>query len=421
VVTAAGNLGKNANGQTQYGAITAPGNAPWVLTVGAYSHEGTIYRNDDVIAGYSSRGPTAIDFQAKPDLVAPGTGIVSLSSPTSTMYYSKPQYLLSGILPGAARPYLSLTGTSMAAPVVSGAVALMLQANPSLTPNLVKAILQYTAQTYPSYNALTQGAGFINAHGAVQLARFFKTAQNGSQLSIPREWSKHVFWGNHRISGGVIKPNANAFQAGTSWGAAFDGDGDNIVWGTLLNGDNLVWGTVDFLSADNLVWGTVRNAAGDNLVWGTHGAGDNLVWGTTLGHDNLVWGTDCGGKDCDNLVWGTAVTASNLVWGTSFSADNLVWGTADQFGADNLVWGTNGETDNLVWGTSAEYDNMTWGNSGEDAPLFDDPIAEPVNFDQTVFESLFTVPPVTAPASEQNTLTQPVDSTLGVVGISGGL
>jgi len=418
VVTAAGNLGKNANGQTQYGAITAPGNAPWVLTVGAYSHEGTVSRTDDVMAGYSSRGPTAIDFEAKPDLVAPGTGIVSLSSPTSTMYYTKPQYLLGGFA-GGAKPYLSLTGTSMAAPVVTGAVALMLQANPSLTPNMVKAILQYTAQIYPSYNALTQGAGFINAQGAVELARFYRTAQYGGRLTIPGTWSKQVIWGNHRIKGGVIKPNANAFKLNTVWGSAVDSRGDNIVWGTILRGDNLVWGTVDFLTSDNLVWGTVRDAAGDNLVWGTWGGADNLVWGTLGGDDNIVWGTDCGGKDCDNLVWGTAITADNLVWGTAMAADNLVWGTAAA--GDNLVWGTSGEVDNLVWGTAAEDDNLTWGNSGEDAPLFDDPIAEPASFDQTVFESLFGVPPVTVPVSEQNTVTQPVISTLGVVGILGGL
>ncbi len=214
VVTAAGNLGKNADGQTQYGAITAPGNAPWVLTVGANSHEGTVVRTDDVMAGYSSRGPTAIDFQAKPDLVAPGTGIVSLSSASSTMYYSKPQYLLKGSFGGGYKPYLSLTGTSMAAPVVSGTVALMLQANPSLTPNMVKAILQYTAQIYPSYNVLTQGAGFLNAQGAVELARFFRTAQDGTRLSIPSAWGRQVIWGNHRITGGVIRPNANALPAG---------------------------------------------------------------------------------------------------------------------------------------------------------------------------------------------------------------
>jgi len=267
---------------------------------------------------------------------------------------------------------------------------------------------------------LTQGAGFLNAQGAVQLARFFRTAQSGARMSIPSSWGRQVIWGNHRITGGVIRPNANAYQLGTTWGSAFDRDGDNIVWGTLLDGDNIVWGTADLLNADNLVWGTVRDLAGDNLVWGTYRADDNLVWGTMFGDDNIVWGTDCGGsRDCDNLVWGTEITADNLVWGTAMAADNLVWGTA--LAGDNLVWGTNGETDNLVWGTSAEGDNMTWGNSGEDAPLFDDPISEPVSFDQTVFESLFSVPLVTAPVSENNTLTQPITSTLGVVGILGGL
>ena len=144
------------------------------------------------------------------------------------------------------------------------------------------------------------------------------------------------------------------------------------------------------------------------------------MWGTIFGDDNIVWGTDCGGsRDCDNLVWGTAITADNLVWGTAMAADNLVWGTARA--GDNLVWGTSGDIDNLVWGTSAEGDNMTWGNSGEDAPLFDDPIAEPTSFDQTVFESLFSAPLVTVPVSEENAVTQPITSTVGAVGILGGL
>ena len=95
-MTAAGNLGKNAAGRTQYGGITAPGNAPWVLTVGAYSHEGTISRTDDMMGGYSSRGPTAVDFGAKPDVVATGTGIVSLAAPGSLFYTTKAAYLLNG-------------------------------------------------------------------------------------------------------------------------------------------------------------------------------------------------------------------------------------------------------------------------------------------------------------------------------------
>ena len=183
VVTAAGNLGKNANGQLQYGGITAPGNAPWVLTVGAYSHEGTIIRTDDVMAGYSSRGPTALDFEAKPDVVAPGTGIVSLVGSDEHDVCDEGGVSPGGPLLSAGKPYLSLTGTSMASPVVAGTVALMMQANPALTPNMVKAILQYTAQSNSHYNALTQGAGFLNSYGAVQLARFFRTAQPGSRLS----------------------------------------------------------------------------------------------------------------------------------------------------------------------------------------------------------------------------------------------
>src|SRR6185436_14253682 len=86
VVTAAGNMGKNAGGQLQKGGITAPGNAPWVLTVGATSTMGTLTRNDDTMAGFSSSGPTARDFEAKPDLVAPGTGTISLAVPGSVFY-----------------------------------------------------------------------------------------------------------------------------------------------------------------------------------------------------------------------------------------------------------------------------------------------------------------------------------------------
>ncbi len=68
VVAAAGNNGKNASGQPQWGGIAAPGNAPWVLTVCAFSTQGTYNVTDDAVADFSSAGPTAVDFSAKPDL-----------------------------------------------------------------------------------------------------------------------------------------------------------------------------------------------------------------------------------------------------------------------------------------------------------------------------------------------------------------
>src|SRR5204862_989683 len=101
VVSAAGNFGKNAAGLPQYGGINAPGNAPWVLTVGASSTNGSVQRADDTMATFSSRGPTYLDWSAKPDLVAPGVGTVSLTDPWGTTYSPDSSYLAPGTIPTA--------------------------------------------------------------------------------------------------------------------------------------------------------------------------------------------------------------------------------------------------------------------------------------------------------------------------------
>jgi serine protease AprX len=400
VVTAAGNLGRNpTTNLPQYGGITAPGNAPWVLTVGAYSHEGTITRNDDKMGPYSSRGPTAVDFGAKPDVVATGTGIVSLAAPGSLFYTTKAAYLLSGTVKTANKPYLSLTGTSMASPIVAGTVALMLQANPRLTPNLVKAIIEYTAQDY-KYDALTQGAGFLNTKGAVDLARFLVAPKAGQKYPSNRVWSHTILWGNHRLQNGVIKPAGTAWALNVVWGAAMVNETDNIVWGTNCSSkqcDDTVWGTAA-MDADNIVWGTFAKE-GDNIVWGTAREFDNIVWGTALAageSDNIVWGTSCDGADCSDIVWGASVAEGEL--------DNIVWGTATMLEADNIVWGTGGTIDSVIWATSSESDNITWGCSGEETPVFDDPDVPGV-FDGSAaaFDSLFSDP---APAPADTTPVQ---------------
>jgi serine protease AprX len=375
VVAAAGNFGKNAAGLPQYGGISAPANCPWVMTVGASSTNGTSSRDDDTMAGFSSRGPTYIDWAAKPDLVAPGYGTVSLSAPESEFYRTKLSALLPGLLKTATMPYLSLSGTSMAAPVVSGTVALMLQVNPKLTPNAVKAILQYTAQQYKGYDALTEGAGFLNAVGAIRLARFYAAGKPNQKAPTEKMWSKQIIWGSHRLTGGTLDPFASAFRATTTWGAAKSDSNDNIVWGTSGNDDNIVWGTSG--DDDNIVWGTADD---DNIVWGTDCGGadcdnviwgttdqDNIVWGTAAMDDNIVWGT--AGLDADNIVWGTSDTDDNIVWGMSGDSDNIVWGTSDD--ADNIVWGTDG-ADNIVWGTAADADNIVWGTSGSISTIWVD-------------------------------------------------
>ncbi|MEX2660838.1 MAG: S8 family peptidase [Vicinamibacterales bacterium] len=239
VVTAAGNHGQTARGTVQHGGITSPGNAPWVLTVGATDHRMTAVRGDDVVAPFSSRGPTLIDRGMKPDLVAPGVAIESLAEAGSTLYARHPDARLWGTVDTATPPYVSLTGTSMAAPVVAGTIALMLEANAALTPNLVKAVLHYTAETKMRFPLAAQGGGFLNARGAVQLAAALR---GDTAVTLdPTRWSRHILWGNQRVRGGRITADANAWRTDVVWGASATDEGDTIVWGTLV--DAAPWGT----------------------------------------------------------------------------------------------------------------------------------------------------------------------------------
>ena len=103
-------------------------------------------------------------------------------------------------------------------------------------------------------------------------------------------------------------PTKNAFNTGVTWGVAKTDAGDNIVWGSdcaAIDCDNIVWGSSDPL--DNIVWGSSADPC-DNIVWGSSAPGDD---------DNIVWGSDCGGADCDNIVWGSTDPLDNIVWGTA--------------------------------------------------------------------------------------------------------
>jgi len=188
VVCAAGNNGKDENGNKIYGLIHVPGNEPSAITVGASNTFGTDPRGDDQVTTYSSRGPTRsswadedgvrhYDNLIKPDLVAPGNKLIAAQSERCSLADENPGLTVTtGKDKGKKEERLmSLSGTSAAAPMVAGAVALMLQANPKLTPNLVKAILMYTAQPLAGFNMLEQGAGQLNIEGAVRLAKLVRT------------------------------------------------------------------------------------------------------------------------------------------------------------------------------------------------------------------------------------------------------
>jgi len=238
VVAAAGNFGRTPAGEVQPGSIAAPGNAPWVLTVGASDDRATADPADDVVASFSSRGPTAIDGLSKPDLIAPGVGIEAAADPASALFALQPRGRVWGDAHAGGGPSLRLSGTSMAAPIVAGTVALIAQAAPGLTPNAIKAILEFTAQPRAGEDDEAQGTGLLNIRGAIALARQLSTpAGDAAALDAAAggtgTWSHRIIWGTQRVTGDFVAPSMRAWDLDVPWGADGSATGEIVTWGAL--------------------------------------------------------------------------------------------------------------------------------------------------------------------------------------------
>ncbi len=164
VVAAAGNEGPEPM------TIGVPGNVPYVITVGALTDNGTPYNaTDDKLASFSSTGPTFEGF-VKPELVSPGGHIAASMSSSSYLANIDPDSMK------LLQQMFTMSGTSQATAVASGVVALMLQDDPSLTPDTVKCRLMAAARPAVksngklAYSVFQQGAGLINAVDAVNSA-----------------------------------------------------------------------------------------------------------------------------------------------------------------------------------------------------------------------------------------------------------
>jgi serine protease AprX len=232
----------------------------------------TAAREDDVLAPFSSRGPTLIDHIVKPDLVAPGTLIVSLRTAGSTIDLEHHDLVLrvseyrTGPDGDRDGDYLVLSGTSLAAPMVAGAAALLLQQDATLKPADVKARLMASA-LHDEHLPFETGAGYLDVEAA--LASGVRAASALSPRAVPGPDGTIV-----------LEP------LGIGW----EGDWkQSLIWGggrylgTLSETEN------DQVTATGLVWGGGRSIVGAaGLVWG--GGSRVAVSDADLVCTGIVWG-----------------------------------------------------------------------------------------------------------------------------------
>ncbi len=207
VIAAAGNYG--VAGQPS-GVPFAPGNDPFVITVGADDVDGSTSTMDDTAAPWSAYGYT-LDGFAKPDVAAPGRYIVGPAPAGSTLALERPE---SVVAPG----YIQLSGTSFAAPIIAGGAAQILAAHPTWSPDQVKGALMVTASRTPAAAPLSEGVGIVDISKAVALTAapnpnlalraFVKTDPTGSTAPAFDTAS----WAN--------TAKANASWASASWSDA---------------------------------------------------------------------------------------------------------------------------------------------------------------------------------------------------------
>jgi serine protease AprX len=251
VVVSAGNNGPGGS------TITTPGSDPYVVTVGATDDNGTSTLADDSSPSWSSRGPTSIDGAAKPDLVAPGRKMVSLRSPGSTLDLELPDRQVAGLDP-TAPAYFRLSGSSMAAPVVTGVVALMLEKNPALTPAQVKHRLKATATPLGYGTPESTGSGLVNAVAAVGSAdgkddtSAYGFSDGLADEMYPYIYGQPIHWRDLNFNGGVD-------SSGRPWSQV---TWSNVVW------DEITWQDITW---EAFTWSGVtwEDITWEDITWET--------------------------------------------------------------------------------------------------------------------------------------------------------
>lgn len=212
----------NSDGSSVNYANAAPANDPFVITVGAVDELATTSVSDDTFATYTTWAVTTDGF-VKPDILAPGSNIISILSDKSDWDLSAPDRVVDG-------GYYRLSGTSMAAPMVTGAVALLLQDEPNLTPDQVKMRLVSNYSRLFSIKVsktLTLNFPYLSAYKAVTTAG--TTSANTGYVASQLLWT-----GSEPITWGSVAWNSVAWNS-VAW--------NSVAWNSVA-WNSVAWNSV---------------------------------------------------------------------------------------------------------------------------------------------------------------------------------
>jgi serine protease AprX len=314
VVASVGNKGPDGGYNT---ANTSPANDPTIITVGAADEHDTPDRSDDSQAPFSSHG-TTVDGHYRPDILAPGYNIFSVLSADSSWDVQHPDRV---VLNGS---YIRLSGTSMAAPMVAGAAALLLQNEPDLTPAQVKYRLIQTAN-------IVADTPYLNVYAAVT-----GTTTESANLGIRP----------HDI---LCKTALIAFWAS-------ENGGDDIDWGSVnwdsVNWDSVNWDSVnwDSVNWDSVNWDSVNwdSVNWDSVNW------DSVNW-DSVNWDSVNWDS----VNWDSVNWDSEYGGNgDSVNGAKGDSANGVKGDSEKGVSGDSVKAVNGYS---LRGDGVEWNGIFWG------------------------------------------------------------
>ena len=270
VVAAAGNYGSTSGPS---GVQFAPGNDPFVITVGATDIGTSLGSSDDVAAPFSAWGYTPDGF-AKPEIAAPGRYLIGAVPAGSTLTKLKPANVTD-----AVNGYMMLSGTSFAAPIVSAAAAELLAQHPEWTPDQVKGALMLTATSEPNAVPGSLGVGDVNIAAARHYAKpnatppnpnagidqFLQTASDGTKAFNASAWQQAAL--SNKAWDAAAWSDAAWSDAAWSDAAWSDAAWADAAWSDAAWA-SVAWGTAAWSDA---AW---SDAAWSDAAWADNAAGD---------------------------------------------------------------------------------------------------------------------------------------------------